>query len=256
MRSGSSTSCYNRKVMIMVNEKLAKYLDGLFAQYEDGAAIRELKEELATSLGERWSDLKQQGYDDDTAYKMTIDSIGDISEAIQSIAGKTKELKDMVRMNYSLTNLQNSDLQGVNIHDGKFNYSALKGSDFSGSDLTNSSFVCCDLTSVKFDGSNLTGAKISMAALKGASFERCALNQTNFNGSDLSGVRFENITLEGTIFENTALDGASFKNSVLRNVSFRNAHVRKAVFDGATMDKLTYALLKGYGAKLTDITLI
>jgi hypothetical protein len=79
-----------------MNEKLDKYLDGVFSQYEDGAAIRELKEELKINLQERWRDLKQQGYDDETAYKMTIDSIGDISEVIQSIAGN-KELKQMVR---------------------------------------------------------------------------------------------------------------------------------------------------------------
>ena len=104
-----------------MNEKLAKYLDGLFSQYEDEAAIRELKEEIKLNLQERWSDLKQQGYDDETAYKMTVDSIGDISEAVQSVAGKTKELKQMVNNNLSLMQLEDSDLKGIRIHDGKFN---------------------------------------------------------------------------------------------------------------------------------------
>lgn len=45
-----------------MNEKLAKYLDGVFSQYEDGAAIRELKEELKINLQERWSDLKHRGH--------------------------------------------------------------------------------------------------------------------------------------------------------------------------------------------------
>ena len=40
--------------------------------------------------------------------------------------------------------------------------------------------------------------------------------------------------------------GISFKDAVLRNVSFKNVFVKEAVFDGATMDKLTYAVLKGY----------
>jgi uncharacterized protein YjbI with pentapeptide repeats len=237
-----------------MNEKLAKYVDGVFSQYEDEHAIRELKEELKTNLQERWNDLKGQGYDDDTAYKMTIDSIGDIAEAVQSVAGKTKEQKEMVNKNLSLMQLEGSDLRGIRIHDGKFNYSSLKGADFSNSDLTNSSFLSSDLTSVKFDGANLTGAKFNTAALKGASFDRCVLTQTHFHTSDLSGVRLENLTLEGTIFEKTALDGTSFKNSVLRNVSFRNTKVRKAIFDGATMDKVTYAVLKGYGANLTNVT--
>src|SRR5689334_7741216 len=184
-----------------MNEKLAKYLDGLFSQYEDGTAIRELKEELKVNLQERWSDLKGQGYDDETAYKMTIDSIGDISEAVQSAAGKTTQLKQMVNNNLSLMQLEASDLKGCRIYDGMFNYSALKGADFSNSDLTNSSFLCSDLTSVKFDDANLTGAKLTMSALNGASFERCVLTQTHFHTSDLSGVRLENLTLEGTIFE-------------------------------------------------------
>lgn len=179
-----------------MNEKLMKYLDGVFSQYEDETPIRELKEELKVNLQERWSDLKAQGHDDETAYKMTIDSIGDISEAVKTVAGTTKELKEMVNKNLSLMQLEGSDLQGIRIHDGKFNYSALKGTDFSNSDLTNSSFLCSDLTSVTFDGANLTGAKLTMCALNGASFERCVLTQTHFHTSDLSGVRLENLTLE------------------------------------------------------------
>src|ERR1044071_10027703 len=117
-----------------MNEKLAKYLDGVFSQYEDESAIRELKEELKVSLQERWDDLKRQGYDDETAYKMTVDSIGDISEAVQSVAGKTKELKQMVNNNLSLMQLEGSDLKGTRIQDSKFNYSSVNGTDFGNSD--------------------------------------------------------------------------------------------------------------------------
>jgi BTB/POZ domain-containing protein KCTD9 len=31
---------------------------------------------------------------------------------------------------------------------------------------------------------------------------------------------------------------------------------KKAIFDGVTMDKLTYAVLKGNGANLTNVTVI
>jgi uncharacterized protein YjbI with pentapeptide repeats len=50
------------------------------------------------------------------------------------------------------------------------------------------------------------------------------------------------------------LKGASFKDAVLRNVTLHHSAVKHAVFDGATMDKLTYALLKGSKATLVDIT--
>src|SRR5215208_3857136 len=110
-----------------MNEKLGKYLDGVFSQYEAGSAVQELKEELKLSLQERWNDLKGQGYDDETAYNMTIDSIGDLSEAIQSVAGRSKELKHIVQKDFSRMKLEASQLQGITVHDGKFNYSALQG---------------------------------------------------------------------------------------------------------------------------------
>ena len=123
-----------------MNKKLIKYLEGVFSPYEDLHSVKELKEELSNNLQEKLSDLKNQGYDDEAAYYMTIDSIGDISEIIESISAKTREPQQMVRTDFSNINLQNSDFKGVIVHDGKFNSSALKGSDFSGSDLTNSSF--------------------------------------------------------------------------------------------------------------------
>jgi uncharacterized protein YjbI with pentapeptide repeats len=111
--------------------------------------------------------LKNQGYDDETAYRMTIDSIGDISELIESsIFAKTRELLQKVRTVFSNINLQNSDFKGV----------------------IGSSFKWADLTNVRFDGADLTGAKIIQSDLKYASFISCVLDNTDFNGSDLLGV--------------------------------------------------------------------
>lgn len=233
-----------------------KYLDEVFSPYEDLHTVKELKEELFYDLQEKLSDYKKQGHDDEVAYSMTIDSIGDISEIIESISIKTKELKQIVRKDFSKINLQDSDLKGVIVHDGKFNSSALKGSDFSGSDLTNSSFKCSDLNSVRFDGANLTGAKFGMSDLRNASFKSCILDNTDFKGSNLSGVSFDNLTLIGTIFNQSALKGTSFRNAVFRNVSFEMIDAKKIIFDGTTMDKLTYAVLKGSNANLTNVIVI
>ena len=109
-----------------MNKKLIKYLEGVFSPYEDLHSVKELKEELSNDLQEKLSDLKNQGYDDEVAYNMTIDSIGDISEIIESISAKTRELQQMVGQDFSNINLQNSDFKGVKVHDGKFNGSALK----------------------------------------------------------------------------------------------------------------------------------
>lgn len=238
-----------------MTEKLSRYLDGLFAPYEDSHAVKDLKEELLHDLEEKFQDLKNQGHDDETAYQMTVGSIGDISEIMESISARTKELLQMVRKNFSASDLRNADLSGVAVHDGKFNASDLRGSDFSGSDLTNSSFKWSDLMNVRFDGANLTGAKFLTSDLRNASFTGCVLDNTNFRGAVLSGVSFDNQTLTGTIFDNAELTGTTFRNAVFRNVSFKT-YLNTAVFDGAKMDKLTYAVLKGYGANLKKVTLI
>lgn len=238
-----------------MNEKLTRYLDGLFAPYADSHAVKDLKEELLQDLEEKFRDLKNQGHDDETAYRMTIGSIGDISEIMETISAKTKELLQLVRRNFSATDLRNADLTGVAVHDGKFNFSDLRGTDFSGSDLTNSSFKWGDLQNVRFDGANLSGANFLTSDLRNASFIGCILENTSFRGAVLSGVSFDNSTFTGTNFDNAELNGTTFRNAVFRNVSFKT-EVKKAVFDGAKMDKLTYVVLKGYGANLKNVTVI
>ncbi len=235
-----------------MNDKLSRYLDGLFAAYEDTSAVNELKEELAHDLDEKYRDLKNQGYDDETAYRMTIDSIGDISEIMESISAKTKELLQLVRKNYSATDLSHADLKRVAVPDGKFNASDLHGADFSGSDLTNCSFRFSELRNVRFDGANLSKAKFLTSDLRNASFTGCVLNNTSFRGAILSGVSFDHLSLFGTNFDYASLDKTSFRNATLRDVSFKT-DVRKTIFEGATMDGITFNELKGRGANLTDV---
>ncbi|MBO9129518.1 pentapeptide repeat-containing protein [Bacillus sp. 165] len=264
-----------------MNEKVTNYLDGLFAPYDDMHEVKELKEELYGNLQEKFNDFKNQGHDDETAYRMTINSIGDIKEIIESVSvkteeyiekdadvkgpireiiasifDKTKDLKHRIKHDFSKINLRNSDFKGVTVHHGKFNYSDLKGSDFSGSDLTNSTFIASDLSDVTFDDANLTGVKLKMSNLKNTSFHNCVLDYTDFSYSGLAGISFENQTFTGTIFHGVDVTGTSFKNAVFRNVSIKHTDFSKAILDGATMDKLAYAVLKGSKANLTNITVI
>ena len=238
-----------------MNERLMKYLDELFAPYEASHAITELKEELLHDLEEKFNDLKTQGTEDETAYRMAIGSIGDISEIMETISARTKELLQLVRRNFYASDLRDADLTGVAVHDGKFDASDLRGTDFSGSDLTNSSFKFCDLKKAHFDGANLSGAKFLTSDMKNASFTGSILENTSFWGAVLSEVSFENQTLIGTIFDQAGLNGTSFRNAVLRNVSFKT-DVKKAIFDGARMDKVTYVILKGHGANLKNVTVV
>ncbi|AJH00943.1 low-complexity protein [Clostridium beijerinckii] len=238
-----------------MSEKLRKHLDYIFTPYNDLMAVKEIKEELFIDLQEKLNDLKNNGYDEDEAYNKTIESIGEVSEIVESINSKTRELQQLVGIDFSKSPLEDSDFKGVEIVNGKFNYSALKNADFSNSNLRDSSFKCSDLSNANFDGANLSGAKINKASLKGASFKDTILDNTDFSYSDLSGLCFDGQKLNGTIFDYSGLRGTSFKNAILRNVSFKT-EVKKAIFDGATMDKLTYAILKGFKAKLDNVTII
>jgi len=291
-----------------MNEKINQYLNGVFAPYEGVKSVAELKADLLSDLQERFSELKAEGKDDNTAFEMTIDSIGDIEQTVQEVASLSRSLERQVLTNFSASNLPESDFAGVKAHKGKFEASALRGSDFSGADLTGSSFKASDVREANFDGANLTDCTLSVSDFTGASFNKTILVRTEFSASDLTRAKFRDvklidvrlsmIDLRETILENCTFNGvdfkycdlrgqhldgltftgvkfdradlkeATFKGATLRNVSFLAAvtwtswskkHYRaiKTInFDGAMMDKLTYATLKGLEVDLSKVTVI
>jgi len=288
-----------------MNEKLNQYLDGVFAPYDGVKSVAELKADLLADLQERFRDLIAEGKDDETAFQMTIDSIGDIEQTVREAAGLTRSLERQLLINFSASNLPKSDFAGVTAHKGKFEGSALRGSDFSGADLTGSSFKASDVREANFDGANLTDCSFYVSDLAGASFKKTILVRTEFSTSELTGAKFTDVKLVDaklnmtdltkTVFENCTFDGvdfkycdlrgqhldgltfigvkfdrtdlkeATFKGATLKNVSFTPAFaltnkyyraLKTINFDGALMDKLTYAALKGLGVDLSKVTII
>ena len=282
-----------------MNEKLTNYLNGVFAPYEGVKSVDELKADLLSDLQDRFRELKAEGKDDETAFEMTIDSIGDIEQTVQEVANLSRSLERQVLTNFSASNLPKSDFAGVTAHKGKFEASDLRGSDFSGADLTGSSFKTSDAREANFDGANLTDCNFSVTDLTDASFRKSILVRTNFSTLGLDGAKFigvkltdvkltmtdlrktvfENCTFQGVDFkycdlrgqcldglafigvkfDGTSLNEVTFKGATLRNVSFhpafaltnKNYRAMKTInFDGAMMDKLTYAALKGLGVDL------
>ncbi|GAA0416140.1 hypothetical protein GCM10008934_03940 [Virgibacillus salarius] len=240
-----------------MNEKLSKYLDNEFSPYVETNSVKELKEELMNNLQEKLNDLREQGHDDETAFSMTIKSIGDISEMLDSNAEKQTMLQQQEKeMDFTKMDLREADL-GVSLKKAEFSKSDLRDADFTEANLSYSSFIVCDLRNVIFDGANLTGAKLSKSDLSKTSFKHAKLNNTDLSYSDLSGVPFENQIFNGTNFYSSGLKGTNFKNAVFKNASFKYAYAcNKANFDGATMDKVTYAVLKKNKADLTNVTVI
>ena len=291
-----------------MNEKLDQYLNGVFAPYEGVKSVTELKADLRFDLQERFRELKAEGKDDETAFAMTIDSIGDIEETVQEMANLSRSLERQVLVNFSGSNLPRSDFAGVTVHEGKYEGSQLRGSNFAGADLTGSSFKGSDVQEANFDGTNLTDCTLSASDLRGASFNKTILVRTSFSASDLTRVKFSDTklidvklnttdlretifencifsgvdfkytdlrgqrldgqTFIGVKFDNAALNEATFKGATLRNVSFHAPFtwtswskkyyraIKTIRFDGATMDKLTYAALKGWGADLSKVSVI
>src|SRR6266508_4655670 len=291
-----------------MNEKLNQYLNGVFAPYEGVKSVAELKADLLSDLQERFLELKAEGKDDETAFAMTIASIGDIEQTVQEVANLSRSLERQVLINFSASNLPESDFAGVTAHKGRFEASALRGSDFSGADLTGSSFYSSDVREANFDGTNLTDCTMYVSDLTDASFNKTILVRTDISTSDLTRAKFTGVklvdskltlidlretifencifsgvdfklcdlrglcldgqTFIGVKFDNTSLNEATFKGATLRNVSFIAATtwtswskkyyraIKTICFDGAMMDELTYAALKGMEVDLSKVTII
>src|SRR4030095_6335572 len=103
-----------------MNEQVTNYVNGVFAPYEGAKSVAELKADLLSDLQERFRELKAEGKDDETAFAMTVDSIGAIEQTVQEIAKLSRSLERQVRINLKAVDLEKSDFAGVTAHDGKF----------------------------------------------------------------------------------------------------------------------------------------
>jgi uncharacterized protein YjbI with pentapeptide repeats len=217
-----------------MNEKLDQYLNGVFAPYEEVKSVAELKADLLSDLQERYRELKAEGKDDETAFAMTIESIGDIEQTVQEMANLTRSLERQVHINFSASNLPKSDFAGVSVHKGKFEASALQNSDFAGADLTGSLFKASDVQEANFNGTNLTDCTFSVSALKGASFHKTILVRTEFNTSDLTGAKFSDVKLVDVKLNMTDLRETIFENCIFNGVDFIYCDLRETRLDGLT----------------------
>jgi uncharacterized protein YjbI with pentapeptide repeats len=243
-----------------MNEKLNQYLDGVFAPYDGVKSVAELKADLLADLQERFRELKAEGKDDETAFAMTIDSIGDIEQTVQEVAGLSRALERKLLINFSASNLPKSDFAHVTAHNAKFEASALRGTDFAGADLTGSSFFSSDVREANFDGANLTDCTISTSDLADTSFRRSTLDRTNISMSELAGakligvkltdVKLSYIDLRNTVIEDCTFNGVDFKYCDLRGlrldgqtfigVKFDDTSLNDVSFMGATLKNVSF----------------
>lgn len=70
---------------IAMKEKLRDYIDMIFADAPDCRRTKELKEEMYANVCDKYDDLIREGKSEASAYNISVASIGDVSELLESI---------------------------------------------------------------------------------------------------------------------------------------------------------------------------
>ena len=111
----------------------------------------------------------------------------------------------------------------------------------------------------------LVDVKLILTDLRETIFEKCVFNGVDFTYVDLRGHCLDGQTFIGVKFDKAALNEATFKGSIVKNVSFLvpsnwskkyYCAIETVRFEGATMDKLTYAAVRGLEVDLSKVTVI
>lgn len=68
-----------------MNERIRKHIDGLFADAPKTRRAMELKEEVTINTMEKYQDLIAEGYKEEDAWQMVINSIGDVTELFEEL---------------------------------------------------------------------------------------------------------------------------------------------------------------------------
>jgi uncharacterized protein YjbI with pentapeptide repeats len=169
------------------------------------------------------------------------------------LTGSSFRTSDVREAIFDRANLTDCDFSILDLTDASFRESILIRTNFSKSDLARAKFIGIKLTDVHFKYSDL----------RKTIFERCTFLGVDFHYSDLSGQRLDGQTFLGVTFDLPALKDVSFQGATLKNVSFRQvgiwslkSAIQSITFDGAMMDKLTYAALKGLGVDVSKVTVL
>lgn len=203
------------------------------------------------------SNLVKSDFAGVTAHKMKFNGSAlrgsDFSDA--DMTGSSFTASDMSEVNFDRTNLADCSLSASDLTQVSFNKTILVRTEFKASGLVGA----------KFTDATLVNVKLTATDLRKTIFENCTFNCVDFEHCDMRGLCLDGQTFIDTRFDKTALNEASFKSATLKNVSFRATYaltnkyyraIKTICFDGAMIDKLTYAALKGLGADLSKVTLI
>jgi len=74
-----------------MNKRISAHVDGLFANAPVTPRIAEVKEELLAGLNDKYNDLISEGHSEDDAFTTVVSGIGDISDLIGVITGRSPD---------------------------------------------------------------------------------------------------------------------------------------------------------------------
>ncbi len=80
-----------------MDEKLRKYVDGLFQETPQTKKVVELKEEMLQNLIEKYRDLISEGKSEEAAFNIAVAGIGDINELVKDM-NKVRSTVDVAAM--------------------------------------------------------------------------------------------------------------------------------------------------------------
>lgn len=172
---------------------------------------------------------------------------------------------DLTGSSFAGSDVREANFDGANLTDCTLSANDLTGANFNKTVLIRTVFSSSGLDGAKFKDAELVDVMITKTDLKKTIFENCTFKGVDFKYSDLGNVCFDGQTFIGVKFDKAALNEATFSGATLRNVSFRPTFaltnkyyraIKTICFDGAMMDKLTYAELKGLGGDLSKVILI
>jgi len=172
---------------------------------------------------------------------------------------------DLTGSSFTGSDVREANFDGTNLTDCTLSASDLTSTNFNKAILVRTVFSTSSLDGAKFTNAELTDVTLTKTDLRKTIFENCTFKNVDFKYSDMRSICLDGQTFIGVRFDKTALNEATFNGSTLRNVSFRPTYaltnkyyrtIKTICFDGAMMDKLTYAELKGLGAELSKVTFI
>jgi uncharacterized protein YjbI with pentapeptide repeats len=202
------------------------------------------------------SNLPETDFAGVTAHKRTFNG--------SALRGSSFAGADLTGSSFAGSDAQEANFDGANLSDCSFSAVNLSGASFNKSILLRSTFSASELSGTKFTDATFTDVKLTATDLKDTIFENCLFTGVDFKSSDMRGLCLDKQTFIGVRFNKASLNDATFRGATFKNVSFRPTYaltnkyyraIATICFDEATMDKLTYAELKGFGADLSKVTL-